>query len=77
MARTLRVANQTNIGSNRAAVANPGLLFIDSPDSSASGIVFISQDGTETVIWARNNGHMYYGTRANFATPESAGTALA
>lgn len=54
----------------------PCIVAINSATGTASGLVLISADGTETVLWARNNGKLYRGTRANFATPEAAGTAL-
>jgi hypothetical protein len=75
MAATLRVANQTNIGSSRAAT-NPGILLIDTPAGTASGIVLQDSAGTEYVLWVDTTGDLMIGTRANFATPDAAGTVV-
>jgi len=75
MALTERVASQTVFGGARAG-AGAGLVAVNTPSGTASGVVLVSADGTETLLWARNNGKLYRGTRGNFATPESAGTAL-
>ena len=75
MALTLRVENQTNIGSSRAG-AGSGILAIDSASGSASGIVLLDTAGTEYVLFVDTTGDLKIGTRANFTTPNSAGTVV-
>lgn len=80
MAINERTENETVMGTTRnnapagvAIVGVPGYLNV----GGAPGyIVLNSTNGTEVLLWARNDGKLYGGTRANYATPEAAGNAL-
>lgn len=56
--------------------AGPGLVAINTPDGTASGIVLIDTGGVERVLWFKSDGDLMTGTRANFDTPNAAGTVV-
>lgn len=72
MVLTERTAGETVFGSTR----QQSTVGLNTLAGTASGIVLISADGTEFVIWVRNNGDVMTGSRANFTTPQSAGTKI-
>lgn len=75
MAMTSGVQNQTVFGSNRDG-AGAGIVGVNAEANNASSVVLLSADGTEHVLWFKNDGTLMHGTRANFATPQSAGSAV-
>ena len=70
MAHTERVAGETVFGSNR----QQSTVALLSADTTAPGLVLLDTAGTEYVLWVDTAGKFKIGTRANFTTPNSAGT---
>ena len=75
MALTERVGNQTAFGGARPG-AGPGIVAINTPSGTASGLVLMDTAGTEYVLWVDSTGDLRIGTRANFDTPNAAGTVV-
>lgn len=71
MALTDRVDGQTAFGSPRIAGC---IVAVNTKDGTASGIVLLQPNGTEKVLYVNDTGELTIGTRANFTTPNSAGT---
>ena len=72
MAHLERVDGQTTIGSKHS----PGSLAVDSKLGIPSSLVLVDSAGVEYVIWIDVTGDLKIGTRANFVTPDAAGTVI-
>lgn len=68
MALTTPVSGETVVGTSLV----PSTLAINS--NGASGLVLLDSAGTEYVVWVKTTGELFIGTRAQFATPDAAGT---
>lgn len=73
MALTERVAGQTTVGSTRESSCT---FAVNTKSGTASGLVLVDTAGVEYVLWVDNTGDLKIGTRANFATPDAAGTVV-
>jgi hypothetical protein len=71
MVLTERVIDETVFGSNRDGAST---VAVQPGAGSPSGLVLMDTAGVEYVIWVKTDGALYIGTRANFATPNAAGT---
>lgn len=68
-----RVDGQTTFGTPRIAGC---LVAVNTKAGTASGIVLVSPDGTERVLYIDDTGDLKVGTRANFADANNAGTVV-
>lgn len=72
MALTPRVDGESVLGSPRVRSTTAH----DTLAGTASGIVLLDTAGVEYVLWVDSTGDLRVGTRANFTTPNSAGTVI-
>lgn len=74
MVLTDRKEGQTAFGSPRVPSCT---VAVNTKAGSASGVVLLSSNGTEVLLWARNDGSLWRGTRTQFEnTPETTGTSV-
>ena len=72
MAHTENVSGETVIGSSRTQCT----VSVNTLAGTASGIVLLDTAGVEYVLWVDSTGDLMIGTRANFTTPNAAGTVV-
>lgn len=72
MALVGRRAGLTVFGSVRERCA----LGVDAKAGTASGLVLVDTAGVEYYLWIDNTGDLKIGTRANFESPNTAGTVI-
>lgn len=72
MALTERVLGETAFGSPR----EQGTIAVNTVATTASGVVLLDTAGVEYMLWVDSTGKLRIGTRANFTTPNSAGTVV-
>lgn len=71
MAVAQRRDNQTGLSSARS---DYGAVAVNS--KGASGLVLQSLDGTEHVLWFKNDGTLMHGTYVMFMDPQNLGSAV-
>lgn len=64
---------QTTFGSDKEG---PHVLAVNCKTGFASGIALVDSAGTEYILYIDTTGDLRIGTRANFATPNAAGTVV-